>query len=65
MVGRGMLVYELVRRLRGKWRIGTICAREGNIEGNQGRCITLLGGLLDIHGRGSLNRDGSGRHRNS
>jgi hypothetical protein len=63
MLVRGMLVYELMRRLRGKWRVGTIRAREGNVESDQGRCIRLL---VDIHGRSSLNCDGSGgRHRNS
>ena len=66
MIGQGMLVYELMRRLRGKWRVGTIRAREGNVESDQGRCISLLGRLIDIHGRSSLNRDGRGsRHRNS
>lgn len=65
MIGRGM-VYELMRRLRGKWRAGTICAGEGNIESDQGRCISLLGRLVDIHRRSSLNCDGSEiRHRNS
>ena len=49
-VGRRMLVYKLMRRLRGKWRVGTIRAREGNIESDQGRCISLLGCLVDIHG---------------
>ena len=65
-IGRRMLVYKLMRcRLRGKWRIGTIRAREGNIESDQRRCFSLLGCLVDIHGRSSLNRDGSrGRQRN-
>lgn len=65
MIGRGMLVYELMRRRRGKWRAGTIRAREGNVESDQRRCVRLLGRLVDIHGRSSLNSDGSrGRYRN-
>ena len=66
MIGRGVLVYELMRRLRRKWRAGTIRTREGNVESDQGRCISLLGRLVDIHGRRYLNCDGSrGRHGNS
>ena len=58
MIGRGMLGYKLMRRLRGEWRVRTIRASEGNVESDHGRCLSLLGRLVDIHGRSSLNRNG-------
>ena len=65
MIGRGMLVYELVRGLRGKWRVGTIRASGRKAKNGQGRRLSLFGRLFDVHGRSCLNGDRNGGRRRS